>query len=153
MILDTMKNHELYHNLHTQFEAAFAFIEKAVAEELPVGKYELDGTALYAFIQEYASKLPQDGKLEGHRNYIDIQYIVSGKERIDLVDIAKAQEKTAYDPVKDVQFYQDTGIAGTYRLEAGDYGIFFPQDLHKPGLQAQGISEPVKKIVVKIALG
>lgn len=152
MILDNMKNHTLYHSIHPKLGAAFAFIEKAVAEELPVDKYELDGKALYAFIQEYTTKLPQDGKLEGHRNYIDIQYIVSGKERIDLVDIAKAQEKTPYDPVKDVRFYQEDSIAGTYRLEAGDYGIFFPQDLHKPGLQAEGVSESVKKIVVKIAV-
>lgn len=152
MILDTMKNHALYHSVHPRFAEAFAFIEKAVAKDLPAGKYELDGKSIYAFVQEYASKPPLEGKLEGHRNYIDIQYIVSGKERIDLVDIFKAEEKTAYDPVKDVQFYQDSGIAGSYRLEAGDYGIFFPQDLHKPGLQVRGISEPVKKIVVKIAL-
>ena len=132
MILDGMNNHSLYHCIHPKFAEAFAFIEKVVAEDLPADKYELDGKALYASVQEYTTKLPQDGKLEGHRNYIDIQYIVSGQERIDLVDIAKAQEKTAYDPVKDVQFYQDAGISGTYRLEAVDYGIFFPQDLHKP---------------------
>jgi len=152
MILDTMKNHQLYHCVHEKFADAFAFIEKAVAQDLPVDRYELDGTKLYAFIQSYDTKLPQDGKLEGHQNYIDIQYVISGRERIDLVDISRATPKTEYNPEKDVQFYQDAGIAGGYQLEAGDYGIFFPQDLHKPCLRVGAEAEAVKKIVVKIAL-
>ena len=152
MILDTMKNHQMYHCMHEKFAEAFAFIEKAVAQDLPVDRYELDGKALYAFIQSYDTRPLADGKMEGHQNYIDIQYVISGRERIDLVDISRATAKTEYNPEKDVQFYTDDGIAGSYQLEAGDYGIFFPQDLHKPCLQACGAPEAVKKIVVKIAL-
>ena len=87
MIFDHVKNCEQYYSLHKNFEKAFDFIKRAVAENLPVGKYEIDGKDLYASVQEYQAKAPEDGKFEGHRNYIDIQYIVSGIETIEVVDI------------------------------------------------------------------
>ena len=48
MIADTLQNRRLYEAVHPAFARAFDFLEKAVAEELPVGRYELDGDAVYA---------------------------------------------------------------------------------------------------------
>lgn len=149
MIFDNMKNKELYYGVNEKFEEAFKFIEKAVAENLPVGKYEIDGQELYASIQEYNSKLPENGKFEGHRNYIDIQYIISGIEAIEVVDISKAVLETEYNEAKDVELYNDNEKANRCVIEAGEYGIFFAHDIHKPGL-AFDTSSPVKKIVVKV---
>ena len=53
---------------------------------------------------------------------------------------------------KDVEFYCDTDKAGKILVEAGEYGIFFPNDIHKPGLAVNGNSASIKKILVKIAL-
>ena len=71
MVFDSIKNCELYYGVHKNFEKAFDFIKKATAENLPVGKYELDGKDLYASVQEYTSKTEQESKFEGHRNYIE----------------------------------------------------------------------------------
>ena len=150
MIIDSLKNHSLYAAIHKNFAPAFAFIQKAVADDLPVGKYVVDGDDLYASVQAYTTKLEADGKFEGHQNYIDIQYIVSGIETVGVVDIEKAVSKTAYNPEKDVEFYEDSPKASTAVLEAGEYGIFFPHDIHKPGLCYENNPAPVKKIVVKI---
>lgn len=152
MIFDTLKNCALYYSTNDKFEKAFDFIKKAVKDNLEVGKYEIDGKNLYAFIQEYNSKIEPDGKYEGHQNYIDIQYIISGIERIEVIDIEKAQPKTDYDPVKDVQFYFDPENKINAVLESEDYGIFFPNDIHKPGMSLNGVSSPVKKVVVKIKI-
>ena len=78
MIFDNIKNKELYLSINDGFKAGFDFIEKAIKENLPVGKYEIDGKKVWASVQEYLSK--DEAKAEAHRNYIDIQYIVSGKE-------------------------------------------------------------------------
>ena len=149
MIFDNMKNCALYYGANKNFEKAFDFIKYAVSENLPVGKYELDSTQVYASVQEYETKLPENGKFEGHRNYIDIQYVVSGAEAIDVMDVGKAVAKTEYDPVKDFQLYENSENCNKCAIEAGEYGIFFPHDIHKPGM-AYGEIAPVKKIVVKV---
>ena len=152
MIFDHVKNCEQYYSLHKNFEKAFDFIKRAVAENLPVGKYEIDGKDLYASVQEYQAKAPEDGKFEGHRNYIDIQYIVSGIETIEVVDIEKAAIKTEYNEVKDVEFYHDNAKSTVAVVESGEYGILYPNDIHKPGIEYKPLPSAVKKIVVKVKL-
>lgn len=150
MIVDNLKNCHQYYSVNGKFERAFAFIEKAVKENFAVGKYEIDGKEIFASVQEYTSKLKEDGNYEGHRNYIDIQYIISGIEVIEVADISKMSLKTEYNEIKDVEFYDDCNTAGMAVLQSGEYGIFFPHDIHKPGLAFKNSPAYVKKIVVKI---
>ena len=152
MIFDTLKNCKQYYSVNSKFEQAFDFIKKATEENLPVGKYEIDGKELYASVQEYNTKSITDAKFEGHRNYIDIQYIVSGIERIDVVDISKATLNSEYNEIKDVEFYKDNDKSNNCVIENGEYGIFLPHDIHKPGIAYNGISSSVKKIVVKVKI-
>ena len=152
MVFDTLKNCAQYYCLHERFEQAFDFIREATAKDLAVGKYEIDGKELYASVQEYNSKLPENGKFEAHKNYIDIQFIVSGIEEMGVMDISKATSKVAYNPEKDVEFYEDSEKAGGCVVEKSEFGIFFPWDVHKPGLAYRGVSTPVKKVVVKVKM-
>lgn len=150
MIIDTMKNCQLYYSVHPGFEKAFAFVKKAVAEDLPVGRYEIDGDAVFAMVQSYDTKPSEAGAFEGHEKYIDLQFVMSGAETIEVMDIAKAAVKTPYDETKDAAFFHNSEKAGVVVLEAGDYGIFFPHDTHKPGRIFGEKAVPVKKIVAKI---
>ena len=150
MIFDNLKNCETYYSVHPNFKPAFDFIKKAIAEGLEVGKYEIDGTNLYASVQEYTTKLAPDGKFEGHNNYIDIQYIISGEELMEVGDIEKFTAKTEYNDVKDVTFYHDLEGVTQGVVRDGEYGIFFPHDIHKPGMSFNGKQCTVKKIVVKV---
>lgn len=150
MIADNMKNTKIYESAHEKFAAAFAFIEKAVSENYAAGKYEIDGKELYASVQEYDSKLAANAKFEGHRNYIDIQYVVSGAETINVADIAKMTPKGDYNPDKDVEFYEPNEQASALVLEAGEYAVLFPHDIHQPGVSLNETPAPVKKIVVKV---
>ena len=152
MIIDKIENCALYYGAHPNFEKAFAFIKKAIAENLAVGKYELDGKNLFASVQEYNTKEEQAARFEGHRKYIDIQYIVSGTEYVEVTDITKAQPITEYNQEKDVQFYQTNERVWNGVWAENEYGIFFPYDIHRPGMRVDGVSAPVKKILVKIKL-
>lgn len=151
MIVDNIKNCEMYYKLNKGFEKAFDFIKKAVRENLPIGKYEIDGNEVYALIQEYKTKLKEEGKFEGHRKYIDIQYIISGIEKIDVIDISKLESNIEYNEEKDIEFYKDNSKTGNVVLEEGEYAIFYPTDIHKPGMVFDSITD-VKKIVVKVKL-
>ena len=150
MVFDNLKNCELYYGMHPRFREAFDFIKKAMTENLAVGKYEIDGRELWASVQEYTSKTPDVAKAEAHKNYIDIQFIVSGTEVIEGFDISKATPKSEYNDVKDVMFYEDYADAGKGILNENEYGIFFPHDVHKPGMCLGGAQATVKKIVVKV---
>ena len=150
MVFDSLSNCKLYYGMHPRFQEAFDFIKKAIAENLDPGKYEIDGKELWASVQEYTSKLEADAKAEAHKNYIDIQFIVSGTEVIEGFDIKYATAKSEYNDVKDVMFYEDYQNAGKGILNANEYGIFFPHDVHKPGMCLSGKQAPVKKIVVKV---
>lgn len=149
MIVDSLKNCEKYVSCYEGFDKAFAFLKKSVEENLPAGRYEIDGDKVFAFIQEYTSKT--DSSFEGHRNYIDIQCILSGVEVMKVADISKMEVSCQYSPEKDIMFFEDNEKASELVLEAGEYGIFFPWDTHKPGLCFDSPAE-VKKVVVKVKM-
>lgn len=150
MIYATLENSKKYYGVNKYFKEGFEFIAKAVSENLPAGKYEINGTDLYASVQEYNTKNAEDCKSEGHRNYIDIQYIVSGVETMEVFDISKATLKSEYNDIKDVEFYEHFSDASVCNVASGEYAIFFPEDIHRPGMAYNGVNTPVKKIVVKV---
>ena len=149
MVFDNVKNCSLYYGLHKNFKKAFDFIIKAVEDNLPTGKYEIDGADIYASIQEYISIDLATAKSEGHRNYIDIQFIVKGNERILVEDVNFSKIETEYSDVNDIAFYFDAEDANTLILTDGDFVVLFPHDIHKPSLTYKN-KEKVKKIVVKV---
>lgn len=150
MIYDTLNNCDLYNEMHINFERAFDFIKKAVKDSLPVGKYEIDGDNLFANIQEYSTKLEEECQLEGHRKYIDIQYIVSGVEVMGVINKSKINSDVNYDENADVQFFLNSKKESKVVVEEGEYCIFMPSDIHKPGMAFDMEMSKVKKIVVKV---
>lgn len=148
MIVDKIENSELYESLHPRFAKAFAFISKTDFSKLDDGKYEIENDNIFAIVQEYNTKDKKEAKLEAHRKYIDIQYIHSG---IELIGVAafKDQIPTTDDTEKDLAFYE--GDASFIKLEAGMFAIFFPDDLHMPGIKLTQ-SAKVKKVVVKVRM-
>ena len=148
MIIDRIENSSKYALVHKGFAESFEFLQKAVAENLPVGRYEIDGDNIFAFIQEYTTKT--ESAFETHKNYIDIQFIISGVEVMKASDVSNMKETCPYNPERDVTFYEDYDNATAGIIEAGMYGIFFPWDAHKPGLALNDSPADVKKVVVKI---
>jgi YhcH/YjgK/YiaL family protein len=135
-------------------QQAIAFIQQSAGKQMPDGRVEIDGTNVYALVQSYNSKLETENpRFEAHRKYVDVQYIVSGKEFIGWASLAALNEATPYNEEKDVLHGRVSVDALTLtRLSAGQVALLYPSDAHAPGL-ADGESAPVKKIVVKILLG
>ena len=150
MIFDTFKNKELYYCVNENFKKAFDFIEKAVSQNLAVGKYEIDSDKVYASVQEYETKDYDVAKFEGHRKYIDIQYIISGTECMEVIDISKAKSNTEYNETKDVIFFENNDFSKKCVVQDEEFVIFFTHDIHKPGVAFKNKKSNVKKIVVKV---
>ena len=150
MIFDNMKNCEKYYGVHPKFEKAFEFIKKAIDENMEVGKYEIEGENLRASIQCYDTKLAENSMFEGHEDFIDIQCIISGCETMGCMDISKAVVSKPYNAEKDVAGYEVNDKASYCVAQDGEYCVFFPYDIHRPGMAYENVPAPVKKIVVKV---
>lgn len=149
MIIDTLENSSRYESLHPRFKAAFDFLRRPDVEATPVGRHELDGTQIFALTQEYETKPIHEGKLEAHKKYIDIQFIVSGEEFIGYAPLKNQAPAKPFDADKDIGFYD--GEAWFTLLRKGMFAVFFPQEAHLPGRYTDKPSH-VKKIVLKIAV-
>lgn len=146
MIIDNIKNKDLYLSVNPGFKAAFEFIEKAVSENLADGKYPTEGEN-FCLVQSYTPS-ENCGKFEAHRNYIDIQYIVSGAEYMEWNHISEGRVTREYIPEDDCAFYStDNKVKLT--LTQGSFAVFFPEDLHNPG-NCTTPAVPVKKIIAKV---
>ena len=75
MILDYEERLSDYGYAGFDADAVQAFIRRAEEEKLPAGRYELDGEKLFAMIQEYETKNPEQCLYESHKRYGDIQYM------------------------------------------------------------------------------
>ncbi len=148
MIYDTLDNSNCYVGLGERFADAFKFLKETNFFDMPTGRFELQGDDLYALVQRYSSKPREEGRWEAHRRYIDIQYIVSGQEIIQVAHLSQVQQGE-YKPEKD--FVALTGNGYDIKLFPTAFTIFYPQDAHMPGL-AINEPEPVVKVVLKIKM-
>ena len=152
MIFDNIKNAKQYFSLGEGIKKGFEFILNNDLNSLECGKYEIsDG--IYANVQELETKMPHEAKFEAHRQYIDIQYVILGEERMDFSLIENFQTQIAYDEQKDVEFLslkEDALCPNTINVKQTDFAIFYPQDAHAPMLSASDKQINIKKVIVKI---
>ena len=92
MIVDRIEEQERYYPLHTDMELAFAFL--AEAPDLEPGRYELED-GLFATVSEGDTRHMDTVVMEAHKNYIDLQYCISGGERMSWAHIQELNPSTA----------------------------------------------------------
>ncbi len=139
--------YQQYHAAKPLWDKVFEFIKTHDLEKLEPGKYVIDGDNAYAMITDAPSKTDEAAKWEAHQKYIDLQYVIRGKENIEVINIASATETVPYDAAKDVAKYSAKGT--TYLAEPGTFFLFFPEDVHRPNILVNGY-DTVKKMVIKI---
>jgi YhcH/YjgK/YiaL family protein len=150
MILDRLENAALYRNLSENIVKALDYLAQTNFAEISVGRQTIDGDNVFALIQRYHPKALADAKWEAHRNYLDVQYVAQGVERIGYAPLSETLKiRQAYNSEKDVIFYETSG--DLLEVRAGGFAIFAPTDIHAPCL-AHETTQPdaeVLKVVVK----
>lgn len=138
-----------YFNHKERWDKAFTFLKENDLKSIELKKYELDGTNLFASPSEYMSKDEENARYEAHKKYIDIQYVVSGKELIGISPLSDQKEVLVpYSEEKDIMFVTVNNIKN-YLAVPDRFFIFFPEDIHRPGLK-DGESSQVRKMVIKV---
>lgn len=149
MILDKLENAENYYDMHPDFEKAFAFLRQKGLAGLPAERYEIDGERLFCMISKGPGRSRAEAKLEAHRKYIDIQYVIARADEMGWKPTsACARVDTPYNADKDIEFFKDKPDRWT-EVPAGSFVIFFPQDAHAPMVSNEEIHKAVLKIAVK----
>jgi YhcH/YjgK/YiaL family protein len=157
MILDTLSLANRYECLHPSFARAFEYLRSAnwsqlcadaASSRLHSVRHSIDGDRLYVSIDCVEGRGREGARLEAHRRYVDLQFIIEGHDEIGwkpLLDCTAAS--VAYDPGTEVAFFSDRPDSWL-SLPAGHFVIFFPDDAHAP-LAGRGT---LKKAIVKIAV-
>ena len=150
MVIDVLKNWDLYSGLDEQFARAFACHKRLVAEDAPDGRYEFDGDRLFALVSTYSTGAAIEQRYEAHRRYADLQCLVEGSETIYWAPVEGLTPDGDYSPAKDIVFFNDAPGSALI-LHPGLFTLFFPVDAHKPACCVHQ-PERVRKVVVKIGL-
>lgn len=121
------------------------YIKSATFSALEDGRINITDT-IWANLQTYQTKM--DALFEAHRKYIDVQYIISGTEKIGVADLKTCQPEIPYDTEKDIEFL-NTNKSTYIEMQQGDYLVLYPKDAHKPSISIDESVE-VRKLVAKI---
>ena len=118
------------------FDRALGFLSGKTAADLPQGKHPIDGERIFASVAEVMTEPMSSRRFELHREYIDIQVLLEGRELhgySPLHTTAPALEDRL--DADDVAFYPAPGPQEglqTLLLQQGQYAVYLPGELHCP---------------------
>ena len=147
MIYDKINNINIYNNIP---DDVVNFV-KSLNSHIKPGRYNISNSA-YANVEEYITRNPSDAKYEAHKNYIDIQILLSGKEIIYIEETKNLSIDIKYDTEKDIMFFSESVIEGLpIVLDGTNFVVIYPHEAHAPQVIC-GSGQKVLKVVIKIKI-
>ncbi len=149
MIIDYIRNANMYTCLGERMEIALKYLQENDFSHFEPGKYMIEGNNVFALVQQYETRLMENMQWEGHRKYIDIHYVVEGVERIGYALLEDMKVIHEYSEESDGFSAEGDGIFLT--MKCGMFIILTPDDIHMPGIV---VDKPqlIKKVVMKILI-
>lgn len=149
MVLDKLANADRYTCMHPLFAQAFKFLQETDLQSIATGVHEIEGRKLFAIISDGPGVTKDNYKLEVHRKYIDIQYVISGTDHMGWKDLALCDEPNdPYNEEREAAFFPDR-TDNWFDVPAGSFTIFYPDDAHAAMVTGERV---VRKVVLKIAV-
>lgn len=137
-----------YEKYPERWQKVFRFIKENDLTKLPLGKQSL-GDDVTVNVQEYMTREPGNEQLEGHKKYIDLQYVVEGCELQGYAKLSTAIETVnPYDEKRDISHYK-VPVIEYHVVRSDQFTIFFPDDIHMTNIQ-YGEKAKVRKVVFKV---
>lgn len=148
MIVDAIKNAELYYSLSPRIKQAFDWLAQINIRELRVGRHDIDGDNLFVNVMDVELKERDAAALEVHDRYLDIQIMVGDMEEYGWSERCCCHTpREEFNRERDVQFFTDTPQT-FFSLNERQFAIFFPEDAHAPMLGKGS----VRKLIFKLLL-
>jgi YhcH/YjgK/YiaL family protein len=149
MIIDSLNNVGFYLTFNAAVKEALDFIKTKLSSLSEERRYEINEN-MYAVVETSRPKKISEQKLEVHRKYIDVQYIIDGYDVIGHKSLANCKEiYKDYEEVKDIAFFNDRPDFDVV-LNSGSFAVFFPQDAHAPLCGKTAVKKCIVKIRMKV---
>ena len=144
MILDNLSGLSAYVALNPLFNEVIEFLKEHDLAALPVGKHKIKGDDVFVNIMDVQGKTPEEARMETHQKMIDIQVLVSGRERHGYAP-GQQFSQAGYDAEKDICFHDEK--ASTFvDVVPGQMIIYFPLEGHQPMIS----DGPMRKAIFKV---
>lgn len=148
MILTNLQNTARIEGLHPRFKMLFDYVKSHDILHMECGRIELDGDNLFINNVNPECMPAEKQVLEVHRDYIDVQILLEGRETMGwkaLDDVS--EEIKPYDPEGDCALYTDRPTSWLH-LVPGQVAIFFPEDAHAPVIGEGKIRKMIAKVKI-----
>ncbi|SUB77985.1 YhcH/YjgK/YiaL family protein [Porphyromonas macacae] len=148
MVLANLSESYRYECLHPLFHEVFEYVKQHDLLLMPPGRIVLRPDILFINNDRPLGVPEEKQVLEVHRNFIDIHFLLEGKERVGWKSTPDCRDKVVpYDAARDCMFYGDEPD-GYFNYKPGQFIIFWPEDAH-----ATIIGEgTIKKSIAKVRL-
>ena len=153
--MDVETFYKQYQQHPAMYDSIFQWLRSVDALAMKSGSGVMTWSHARANVQDLALRTPENTQWEQHRRHIDLQWVVTGSERLAVTrDSSILDPRNKYNEKKDVQNFRFKSAPSEqqYLLLDSDpkhFYLFFPSDIH----ECCGIAkkaETVRKIVVKI---
>lgn len=148
MIIDYIENSARYEALHPSFKIAFDYLKQTNKDALDGLVDDKAGVKMFAYKGDGKTKEKALETFECHDKNIDIQFCINGKEGFLWKPRANCEIVNGdYNDEKDVRFFSDA--PDTYfELQANQFVIFFPEDVHAPMISDADLDKIVVKVLI-----
>ncbi len=135
--------------LHPALQDALTLGLAARPQEKAPGRYELQGDNIFMNVMTFNTQSPVEKKAELHEQYIDIQLLLNGEERILFGTAGTARQCEEFHHEDDYQLCSAIENEQAIILKPGMFAVFMPGEPGKPGCVV-GEPDEIKKVVVKV---
>jgi YhcH/YjgK/YiaL family protein len=147
MIVDSFDYIACYKGLHPNLDKAIDWLNSHTLDALENGKTIIDGENVFVNVMDADLRDADGAAFEYHRRYADLQIDLTGGEGWGY-ETAPGTEVEPYQPDIGKKDSEDAVFGA---LGEGRFVLFFPGELHRPGVEMPGCDR-VRKAVVKIKM-
>jgi YhcH/YjgK/YiaL family protein len=131
---------------------ALEFLRDNDLEQLEAKTYEIIGEDMFAQVIDFETADRSDIKPESHIKYIDLQYLVTGEEKLGFLTNNDEYSYDEYIEERDLCFYNRSFDNESFTIASpSSINLFFPNDIHMPGIKVNSKMK-LRKIVIKISV-
>lgn len=121
-----------------------------LAENPVLGRYDFENK-VYINVESYEPVSFEEKEFEAHKDYVDVQILLKGKENIYVADVADQGFKVTKPYVPDIMFMDGEVPSEAISLNEGEFCLLEPKDAHKPCIRQDGAEGVVViKAVIKL---
>lgn len=148
MIFDKIENMQKYQNI-PNLNLILEFLKKNDVSKLSEGDIGIKEEKLFVKVLKYVPKAAKENNFEIHKKHTDVQLILKGIEKMQIVNSDYLKKITEYDEKNDFIFYSADRYISDIVVKEKEFIVFPAGEAHKPGCLYEKQNKPVIKLVFK----